>query len=41
MSIILILIAAWFIEVFPELLTMMEWMHDQHSATQTMVFAQR
>lgn len=41
MSIILILIAAWFIEVFPELLTMVEWMHDQHTATQTMVFAQR
>ena len=41
MSIILILIAAWFIEVFPELLTMMEWIYDQHSATQTMVFAQR
>ena len=41
MSIVLILVAAWFIEVFPELLTMMEWMHDQHTATQTMVFAQR
>lgn len=40
MSIILILIAAWFIEVFPELLTMMKWMLDQHTATQTMVFAQ-
>ncbi|WP_416517053.1 hypothetical protein [Bifidobacterium asteroides] len=40
-SIIVILTGAWFIEVFPELLTMMEWMHDQHTATQTMVFAQR
>ena len=40
-SIIVILAGAWFIEVFPELLTMMEWLHDQHTATQTMVFAQR
>ena len=40
-SIILILIAAWFIEVFPELPTMAEWMYDLHSAAQIMVFAQQ
>lgn len=37
----LILFAGWLIEVFPEMLTMLDWLRDQRSTSQTIVFGKR
>lgn len=38
LPLVVILFASWIIEVFPEILTMVDWLLDQRSASQTIVF---